>query len=310
MNFKNSFKIMIAKFSTAWSMFGYYLVAAIIVGTAGAAVLIPFFDSLKSLNLAEDYNVMVKLLVEEDAFTKISNYFIEIYKKVVDFFKIPKVGLSIKLFFLLIIGVMARLLFGFSELAITGILDGHMSAKARYGFLSTYLQNLGKSVRYQVIKIFFTLPYDFLIYLVMRALVLLYAFTPIRLFLPLIIMMSLIILIAFRMTALACWGPAIIIDKMGVFKGIKKSFAIIFCKKMFWSIFSQRILIIVITFTFNMFILMFTMGAGLFITIPMTILWYSAFNMTVYYTATGRRFYTDTDTVVTSPREIPEKNND
>ncbi len=57
----------------------------------------------------------------------------------------------------------------------------------------------------------------------------------------------------------------------------------------------------------NMLVGLFTFGAGLILTVPLSLLFVNVLNMTVYYGKNGRRYYTDSATVVTPPIVEEEK---
>ncbi|HEY8390417.1 MAG TPA: hypothetical protein VIL26_05650 [Clostridia bacterium] len=302
MRFKHSFKILVAKFSLVWNILFYYAMATIIIASIGAAVLIPLIETFKSMGLAQDFSGILISLFQNESLQIVSEKFMKLYFRIInEFLVIPKVGWSLRIFLLGIIGVLARLLYGFCEMAVLSVLEGHMSANAKYSFAGAYLSNLGKSIKYQFFKMLFTLPYDIILILVLYAMTFLFKITAIRLFLPLLIMIVLILLVAFRLTSLSLWGASIAVDKKGVFKGFGYNLKQVFKKKNFFQIYSAFVVVVVLAIAVNVFVTFFTLGAGLLLTVPLTILWLNCLNMTSYYIATGRRYYIDSDTIYTSP---------
>ncbi|HEY8424232.1 MAG TPA: hypothetical protein VIL23_05715 [Clostridia bacterium] len=302
MRFKNSFRILVSKFALTWHILLYYFFSTVIITSIGAAVLIPFFETFKKLGLGQDFNAIIVSLLQNRAFEEVSVQFMDLYTRIInEFLAAPKVGWSLRIFLLGIIGVLARLLFGFCELAIVSVLEGHMSANAQYSFSGAYLSNLGKSLKYQFFKMLFTLPYDIFIIYVLYLMTFLFKVPAVALFLPLLIMGILILLISFRLTAMSHWGASIVVDNNGVLKGLTRGLKLVFNKKNFWSIFSSYVVMVILAIAMNVFVTFFTLGAGLFLTVPVTILWCNCINMTSYYMATGKRFYIDSDTIYTSP---------
>ncbi|HEY8444156.1 MAG TPA: hypothetical protein VIL24_05105 [Clostridia bacterium] len=302
MRFKNAFKILVSKFALTWHILIYYLFATIIIASIGAAVLIPFFETYKAMGLGQDFNKIIISLLQNRSMEEVSAQFMSLYTRIIkEFLAVPKVGWSLRIFLLGIIGVLARLLYGFCELPVVSVLEGHMSANAHYSFSGAYLSNLGKSIKYQVFKMVFTLPYDIFIVFVLYLMTYLFKVPGLALFMPVLIMCILIVLLAFRLTAMSHWGASIIVDNNGVFKGLKQGLKLVFKKKNFLSIFSSFVVMVIIAIALNVFVTFFTLGAGLFLTVPLTILWCNCINMTSYYMATGKRFYVDSDTIYTSP---------
>lgn len=303
MGFKHAFKIMIGKFSLVWRILVYILIVTVIIGSIGAAVLIPLVETFKEMGLAKQFNDIIISMLKNESLQVLSDKFLGLYDRVIDeFLAIPKVDWSIKIFFLGIIGILARLLYGFGELAVLSVLDGYMSADAHYNFAGAYLTNLGKSIKYQFSKLLITLPYDIFVLYVLYSMTFLFKFSAIRIFLPPLIMIVFIIMISFKLTALSCWGPKITVDDKGVIKSGLKGFRQVFRRKTFWPIFSTFLVVIILIIALNIFVTFFTLGAGLFLTVPLTALWISCLNMTIYYITTGRRYYIDNDTIITTPR--------
>ena len=61
----------------------------------------------------------------------------------------------------------------------------------------------------------------------------------------------------------------------------------------------------VIIIALNIFVGLFTLGAGLLISIPVSMLFVSILNMTLYYGKNGKRYYVD-GTVITPPYKKEE----
>ena len=302
MRFKNSFKILVAKFSLVWNILVYYVISAIIIASIGAAVLIPFFETFKEMELSQDFNKIIVSLLQNRSLEEVSVQFMDVYTRIMDeFLTIPQVGWSLRIFLLGIIGVLARLILGFCELSILSVLEGHMSANAKYSFTGAYLSNLGKSIKYQFSKMLFTLPYDIFTVFVLYSMTYLFKVPGLALFLPVLIMGVFIILVSFRLTVMSHWGASIIVDNNGIFKGLAQGLRLVFNKKNFLSIFSSFLVMVILAVALNVFVTFFTLSAGLFLTIPLTILWCNCINMTSYYMSTGKRYYVDSDTIYTSP---------
>lgn len=302
MRFKNSFKILVAKFSLVWNILVYYVISAIIIASIGAAVLIPFFETFKEMELSQDFNKIIVSLLQNRSLEEVSVQFMDVYTRIMDeFLTIPQVGWSLRIFLLGIIGVLARLILGFCELSILSVLEGHMSANAKYSFTGAYLSNLGKSIKYQFSKMLFTLPYDIFTVFVLYLMTYLFKVPGLALFLPVLIMGVFIILVSFRLTVMSHWGASIIVDNNGIFKGLAQGLRLVFNKKNFLSIFSSFLVMVILAVALNVFVTFFTLSAGLFLTIPLTILWCNCINMTSYYMSTGKRYYVDSDTIYTSP---------
>ena len=302
MRFKHSFKILIARFSLVWNILFYYFLITVIIASVGAAILIPLIDTFKSMGLAQDFNEILVSLFQNESPKALSTKFMDLYFRIInEFLVVPKVGWSLRIFLLGIIGILARLLYGFGEMAVLSVLEGHMSANARYSFAGAYLSNLWKSIKYQISKMLLTLPYDTFMVFVLYLMTFLFRISALRLFLPLLIMIIFIVLVSFRLTALSHWGASIAVDNKGVFKGFKHGLKLVFRRKNFLQVFSAFVVVVILAIAINIFVTFFTLGAGLLLTVPFTILWCNSLSMTSYYVAMGRRYYIDSDTIVTSP---------
>ena len=78
-------------------------------------------------------------------------------------------------------------------------------------------------------------------------------------------------------------------------------------KKNFAKVFSNAIIVTITIFFVNIFLGVFTVGAGLIITLPTSMVFICIFNLTSYFGSCGERYYLSETVIVnnsTSDKEI------
>lgn len=192
-----------------------------------------------------------------------------------------------------------RFILGLYEIPLTVVIEGFMSSNARMGFTGRFISNIGKSSRFVLVKMLYTVVFDIVILFSVYWLFELFNLSVVKYFAPFIIMLAVLILLTVRYTFIAMWAPDAVLRDKGVFRAfgysVKKSV------RNMGSIFTTFICAWTLIIAVNMLTGIFTFGAGLILTLPLSVLFINFLNMAVYYGKTGRRYYTDANTVVTPP---------
>ena len=191
-----------------------------------------------------------------------------------------------------------RFLLGFYEIPVYRVLEGSMSANAKFSFTGRVIASAGISARFVLAKLLVTAVYDAGFLIALYFMLGLFLNSATALWAPFIIFVFLVAFLALRYTLLAFFGAHIAVDKPKVFKGL--AFGFKKSAKYFGKTYAQFLLLWLIIIVFNVFFAAFTFGVALIATIPMSMVLLCIFNMTLYYTKTGRRFYAD-DKIVTPP---------
>lgn len=301
MMFRNSIKLLIANFSTVWKLILYYI---IVIG-AVVGLLVPFFGVIGSaLNATGDLNNLVELFISFNVsfnffnfVTQLNLLFVSIFNSLIAMF-VSNTWVAIYLVFVLF--YLTPVLFGLADLPVGHTLFGYMSSLTKYNFTGSYISKLGRSIRYQLFKNLVHLPFNLAIFVVLYfTLSLVNVGGIIVYFLPVIIIFPFILLIAFKKTLFSGWMPAIVVYDYNMFLAFGKGMQAVF--RRFLKVFSTSIFMVLIIFA-----LCYLFGTyALLITIPLAAMFFYVFEMVMFYSSQGMRFYVDLDTII-KPKLLEE----
>ncbi len=300
MRYKNSIKIVFSNFSIVWkSMLYFLLVMLMVVGLLYLAIN-PIFELLKSSGFVADalnvytgfltsLNFSNLLLSVKDLGTQLLTIFEENISTI--WINFTAIGLILG-FFMVIASNMAIV-------PMSNSLNYYMGSINNYGFYSSFSDTFGKSIKITLIQYLVALPLDMIIMTIFVFSLRLFnaSWWLISFLAPFIIMSLFILLVAIRYTLFASWTPTMIIMNYSIWKSlgiaIKTSF------RYFWKVLGTAIGVVLTMIILNVFLGLFTLGAGFLISIPTSFLLYSAFGMVVTYEGLGNRYYVDVYNVVT-----------
>lgn len=180
-----------------------------------------------------------------------------------------------------------------ADIPVCEILYGKMSCNANFGFCGCFIRNLKKSLAYSAVKMFSTFIVDaFVVAILFGVLSLCKLSALLTWFAPLIAVLIFIILFALRKVIFACFTPNMVINGYNVFKSLAQGVKM-GCKKFIYS-YGSAIAISVCLVSLNVFIAIFTLGAGILVTVPATYVILNIFNMVIFYSNNGMYFYIGT----------------
>lgn len=298
MAFKNAFKILIEKFGLVWKLMLFTVIIAVILISVSMAFMIPIYRALLNGGIIEQFTSLFTGIMNGESI----NTWFEMLRDIGQSFgALLRENLSLRInsaLWLVFVVVFAyRFLLGFYELPLIAVLDASMSANARIGFTGQIVSKLGKSARFTLVKMLYTVVYDTLVVFITIGLFKLLDVPVLAMFAPFIIMTVFIALTAFRYTLIAMWAPRVI-DGGKIFASF--GFSVRSAFKNFGSIFAYFLVTWVLVITCNVFVGLFTLGAGLLISVPTSMLLVNILNMTLYYGKNGKRYYVD-GSVITPP---------
>lgn len=292
MIFKNSVKLLTANFSTVWKLILYYI---IVIGIS-IGLLAPFFSVLgPAFNpmLGDLGKLLINFNVAANFITFITNLNVLLLALINAYLNLFITNLWVAIYITVIITYIMPLLFGLADLAVGQTLFGYMSSLTRYTFTGSYARMLTRSFRFQLMKNLIFLPFNILIFTVFMLTLKLTTIGGLMVyFLPVIVIVPLIILIALKRTIFSGWMPAIVIYNCNMFVALGKGIQTAF--KRFFVAFSTVLIMLVIVFGFS-----YIFGTyALLVIIPLSIMMFYIFDMVMFYTGQGMRFYVDIDTIV------------
>lgn len=298
MMYKNSIRILFSNFNLVWKVMLYTLITLAVIGGLAYVSAVPVFNVLANngfFNLIKDvfegFVTNLNLLEFIKGLGEISTSFFEI---IINNFS--NIWVSIVLFIFIVV-FLERFLIGQTKLSSAYCLYASMSNNMKIGIFSSYFSNFSKVVLFELVKFITTFPIDIFIgYVIIQCFKLFSLGTAMAILTPFIIVLVIVILMSLKISLFSCWMPMISVKNDGIFKCLKNNFKLI--NRRFFKIFANSIGIVLTIIMINGFALIFTLGAGLIITIPLSMVLETTFQMSAYYGSYGMRYYVDNNTIV------------
>ncbi len=297
MIYRNSFKLIFSNSSMIWKLLVYFVMSiAVIVtinyfltssmyaniGIAEAIQQVPeaFTQFIKTFDVAA-FLIAIKNVMEACLNIIISN-FAEIWLYVV---------------LAVVLGLLVpSMIINFYLMATCNTLHFYMGSNLNFGFVNSCFMKFWKNIRYQLARLITLLPLKLItFYLVIKSFGLLEVnLAWIRLLAPFITMLIYVVLTGFRIAIFSGWVPYMVVKNANVFNGLINGFKCI--RKRFFKILGTGFAV-VLTIIFISVFGLFTFGVSLIITAPAAYLFIATFNMVSFYTATGLRYYIDSNNI-------------
>lgn len=296
MPIKNALKIFATKFSTVYTILLYLVVMVVIIASASVFAIIPLYRFLEEEGVSEKISEIVTQFV-------INGYNYETMQKTIDCISLLKQSLAARvdiivlalLYAFLVLGVLCRFIAGMLELSVLKKLQGAMSDNANYGFVGMFVSTFADSVLYSIIKVIVKFAADIAVFAIVYF-VSAYLYNTIAwILVPFAACFILVAYYAFKAGLTACWGASIAVDGRSIFGAFKYSVKTFFSD--FPRLYGTYVVMLFLLVGINFFIGRYTFGAGIVISLPISIFTVYVFNMTYFYEKRGYRYYVGGDIV-------------
>ena len=183
-----------------------------------------------------------------------------------------------------------RVIYNMFEYAYAKVLNGFMSARSRFGFLSMLFSDFGRALAYSLLYVFISFMVEMAIIIIAIAILIgcleyIYGFA---IFLAIIF---LVVALTFKRAVLSSFLPNIVVENMGVLKALAHTSPK--TRKHFASLFGSYFFLNVVTYYVNVTFAIFTFLTGLAITLPVCSLYFTTVSIVDKYCCKGMRFYTE-----------------
>jgi len=276
-----------------WRVALYLLIALVIIGAVGTAVLIPVgVRVFHNEYFTEEFAALTQIMRDggslADLFEGVrefGRYFFEVVGHSVGSI------ISLAFFAVVVVGILSRFLLGLYELPLTEVMESYLTSNAKISFMGRIVASMGRSSKLVFFKSLFLLAYDIvMVVIVFGALNLLLVHAPsVRFLAEFTAMVLLIGLLACRSTLVANWTPLIVVDKIKPHKALGASFGAAFGS--FGKLYSNYLVIWVCIIIINYIAAVYTFGAALIITLPLSAVFVKIFNIVYFFNKTNRRYY-------------------
>ena len=302
MMLKNALKLSFSNSSNIWKVLFYRFLCLLCVLGLTTVIAWPIINVLIKdnffVNLQNSFEKMIFNLNFEKIFLGLD----EIFKNFVSI--ISNHGLMVQT---ILFGIFAMFLFSMLEtylkVAVNQNVYGYMSSLTKYGFTNSLVANFGKATVLGLAQSITILPVNLLVwfgaYFMASAL-----YAKIGVVAIVITLFLLIVMLALKETIFSGWIPAMIIHGEPVFKSLKRGICAVI--KRFFRTLSSFLIATLSLFVINVFAIIFTAGAGILITLPITTLVLSIIGEVMYFESLGMRFYVDAEHIV-SPKKLEQQ---
>ena len=302
MMLKNALKLSFSNSSNIWKVLFYRFLCLLCVLGLTTVIAWPIINVLIKdnffVNLQNSFEKMIFNLNFEKIFLGLD----EIFKNFVSI--ISNHGLMVQT---ILFGIFAMFLFSMLEtylkVAVNQNVYGYMSSLTKYGFTNSLVANFGKATVLGLAQSITILPVNLLVwfgaYFMASAL-----YAKIGVVAIVITLFLLIVMLALKETIFSGWIPAMIIHGEPVFKSLKRGICAVI--KRFFRTLSSFLIATLSLFVINVFAIIFTAGAGILITLPITTVVLSIIGEVMYFESLGMRFYVDAEHIV-SPKKLEQQ---
>ncbi len=297
MMFKNSCKLFRANFGEVWKLFVFHILSlAFCVG-----LLAVFYkDYINCADIAAK-KAEVASIWETGTFygSAMSTTLTVIANFIIYFFEALFASNIWKgIYFLIIVAVLLPLLINIGKVVTCELLYGYMSACQKQSFTGTFLKTLKTALAYSSVKVFYALPFEFLILASM------WGITRVNnhvfdYFMPFIFVGVSAVLLAFKELFNAGWAPAKVVYDHNVVSSYTIGMRAVLRR---W----DRIFLTAVVIYLMAIVLAMLLGLySLIIIIPILPPFLHIFELVAFFSSQGMRFYVDNETIL-SPKRLEE----
>ena len=299
MSYKNSVKLLVSNFSIVWKQLLYMLLLSLLVFGISYGTSTPIFETLKNEGVTSEFASIFENIYTKpsEVVTTVSSAFINLYNTIVSNF--AELWLSI-------LGTLITLIFAFNLLKqasmynLSSLMYMQMTSYLSLGYTRNFISSLGQCIRFAFAKVVMKIPFA-----IIKALIL-YAYfhlvnSSFGIIIGLFVVAFFLILISALELVIFAGMPCSMLEVSGAtsafrafFSGAKQIF------KNFFRVFSNAVIVVLTIILVNLFLGLFTVGVGLLISIPATMLFLAIFDIACYLGVKGERYYLS-ENVIANP---------
>ena len=297
MMFKNSTRLLFTNFDKVWKLLLYHILCIAITFGFVAIFYQDYLTVAKfAYNEAEIASVFQSGTILGSniakALTCIADFFILFFKELFAF----SIGKGI--YFCFIVFYFFPVLLNIGKYVVCEMMYGYMSSCRKQSFTGTYLKTLASSLVYSLLKVLYSLPFNALVVLSMWGLTRVdnHIFDYIM---PFAFVLIPAILLALKSLFNAGWAPAKVVYNHNIFSSFTIGTRAVVRKpsEVFASTFVFYLLAIVISIILGAY--------SLIIILPIMSPLIYIFEMVMFFSSQGMRFYVDNDMII-SPKKLEE----
>ena len=290
MHIKNSLRIFASKFSMVYAILLYLVITTVVLASVSVFVLIPVYRFLESEGVIAVVGDVITRFVINGYSSQLLEQTMDCFNRIGDAMRARSDLVVLTVFYLvLFVGVFCRLIYGMLKLPMLGKLRGAMSDNADYGFVGLYVSYFSKSFVFSLFNILLKALADVIMLVALFFLSKALIFSAVKMLVPFIDCIILVAYFTFSHCVTACWGPSVATDGRSLSGSLKLSCKVFFSEPA--KVYGTYAVVSFILLGLNLFIAKYTFGAGIIISLPVSIFYVYLLDMTYFYTKRGYRYY-------------------
>ena len=306
MIFRNAFQVMLDNFNKIYKYLLYRLVVILLTGSIFLAFFIPDMTALLDSFFASDVWVQIQTLASEVVkalvnselipFTQINTHMQAIGAAFSEFIGKHAGSITLTVLAALLLFIVHQFLAGVGDFVLGDMVNTHMSCYAEINFFSSLVKNIGKACRFLVVYVPLSFAFDLLTVAVCY-----FFFFFVMSFLPgfVAVFLSVTTILCaqtLKLTFTSNLMPCMIEGGMKIRDSVKYCFKL--SRQKFVKMFSGYLVYVYVVVFVNGLMAVVTLGSGILLTLPASMLWLVCMRFVNYYTATGRKYFIAYDTIV------------
>ena len=296
MMFKNSVRLLCANFDKVWKLLVYHILS---IGLTFGLLCAFYNYYISAGEIAFNESSLNTFLNTGTLYgSNIAGGLTAVADFVIIFFREIFANVGIGIYFCLITFVVFPLLLNIGKIVMCEMMYGYMSSCQKQSFTGTYLKTLRTSLSYSIVKVFYSIPFNALIVLSMWALTRINnnIFDNIM---PFAFVIVPALFMSFKATFNAGWAPAKVVYNQNIFKSYLIGMRAVLRRgaRVFSTAFVIFLLAIVLSMVLGLY--------SIIIILPLISPLIHIFEMVMFFSSQGMRFYVDNDTIL-SPKRLEE----
>lgn len=306
MSYRNSLKLLISNFSTVWKQLLYTLIISLLCFGIAYATFLPTISLLKAEGVTGEFSAIFETIytAPRDLITACRDAFLHLGTVL----KANSSSVWASILGTVFFGhVLFNLLKYVSYYNVSYVMQMKMTSYVEVGYTRSLISNIAPASRYALSRFVYSIPFTVLkvltIFIYLKC-----ATSVLSIVIGLFISSMLLIMIyAIEISLFVGHAPTMINQngEISAFKaflvGNKQTF------KNYARVISNSIVVSLSIIVLNIFLGVFTVGAGLFITIPMSIVFKCIFEQASYLGSRGERYYVAENTIAVSKDNFSSK---
>ncbi len=311
---KNSFSILISKYSLVYKIAIALIIALIVFCIIGYAILAPtlssFFDEIKTLHLDDTIREYLSSIFKgvqnsddiggtitdtEGGMTQEYQNLVNGLKAAVEIFKNNLGAIWGGIVAIILLVILFAVFYYICLYTVTDIMKAFMSSDSEYGFTSNLVANLPKSIKFAFAYVGLSLL--FLAFIFGLSLGIGFLFSAWNNLAGIMVAyFTLILTLSIKRALFAGWMPAYVVSDMTLKESLVANFKI--AQKYFKDALGMYFMVYLIALILSTVVGILTLGIGFMIVVSLCTVYAQAYDLVNYYHFCGKKYYKDAQNVV------------